>query len=641
MQSGEDLFGQPHGLTVDGYALVPAGGSNPDDHQLRRRRDRPGRETPTSRASTSRARAANGIAATGVGDATVGGTTAVSISGAGGDGIDISGGSGTLDFAKASVSASTGHSVLVSGRTGGTTTIGGTINDTGTGVSLSSNTGATTNFTGTITASTGANPAFSATGGGTVTATGSGSTLTTTTATALVVQSTTIGASGLSFQSISAGTSSSGPARGVSLISTGSAGGLTVTGSGSTAGSGGTIQHTTSSGSETFGAGDGGIYLSATADVSLTDMDIDANHASGIYGTGITNLSLAGDSLTGNGTNNANDDDGVRIDGLTGTGAIATTTISGSAESDARIVSGASGSLTMSVTGSTFSTAAKGYGLLVSPNGAAVSTTATGDTFSGNFSDGLADLTTATGTGTITFVAENDTATNNTGAGIDLGTGSGISPPASFTISGDGATGQQGSGINVFNGGNGTWTGHVTGNTVGNESAADSGSLAGWGIIVKQEGSGTLTAEVSDNTVSQIEDFNGIEGDADSGPGTLNLTMTGNDVHTDSTSSDDGLFVNSGALSGDTSTVCLSASANTSNSPGQEAKDNIGANATGFAVQQEFSTTFKIAGLTETSDTGVQNYLAAHDTLSGAGGPSFAGGTFSTAASCPTSPAGP
>jgi VCBS repeat-containing protein len=640
LKSGEDLLGQPHGLTVDGYALVAASGSTPTITNSGGNAINLGEGSDVEAVNVTNP-SGDGISATGVNDATVGGTTPASISGAGGDGIDISGGSGTLDLAHTSVSGSGGHSVFVTGRTGGTTTIGGTISDTGTGISLSSDSGSTTNFTGTITATTGANTAFSATGGGAVSATGTGSTLATTTATALGVQNTTIGSSGLTFQSISAGTPSSGPARGISLSSTGSLGGLTVTGSAGTAGSGGTIEHTTSSGSETFGAGDGGIYLSATADVSLVDMDITANHASGVYGTGVTNLTLTGDSVTGNGTNNANNDDGVRIDGLTGAGTIATTTISGSAESDARIVSGASGSLTMSITGSTFSTAAKGYGLLVSPNGATVSTTATGDTFSSNFADGLADLTTATGTGTITFVAKNDTETNNTGAGIDLGTGGGISPAASFTMSGDTATGQQGSGINVFNGGNGTWTGHVTSDTVGNESTANSGSLAGWGIIVKQEGSGTLTAEVSGNTVSQIESFNGIEGDADNGPGTLNLTVTGNDVHTDSTSSDDGIFVNSGALSGDTSTVCLDASGNTSNSPGEAAKDNIGAEATGFAVQQEFSTTFKIAGLTETSDTAVESYLAAHDTLSGRGGPSFAGGTFTAASSCPTAPAGP
>ena len=424
-------------------------------------------------------------------------------------------------------------------------------------------------------------------------------------------------------------------------MNTGSAGGLTITGTGTTAGSGGTIQHTTSTGSETFGAGDGGIYLSGTADVSLSDMNVTSNHASGIYGTGVTNFGLTGDSITGNGTNNADDDDGVRIDGLTGTGTIGTTTVSGSAESDVRIVSGSTGSLTMNVTGSTFSTAAKGFGLVVQPNGASVTTTATGNTFNQNFSDGLAVLTTTTGTGTITFTASNNTVTNNTGAGIDLGTGSGISPAGTFTITKNTVTGQQGSGINVLNGGGGTWTGHVTQNTVGNPSTGDSGSLAGWGVIVKQEGSGTLTADVSSNTIRQIENLNGVEGSADTGSGTLNLTMTGNNIDTEQLTSEDGIFVNAGALSGDTSTVCVNATGNTSKSEGTAAAPPNGNgifDATGFAVQQGFSTTFKIAGLTDTSDTGVQNYLSANNTLSGPGGPSFAGGTFSTATSCPTAP---
>lgn len=76
MKSGEDLFGQPFGLTVDGFALVAAGGT-----------------TPT-------------ITASGVNNATVGGTDAVAISGAGGDGVHVSGGNGTLDFAGVSVTGS-------------------------------------------------------------------------------------------------------------------------------------------------------------------------------------------------------------------------------------------------------------------------------------------------------------------------------------------------------------------------------------------------------------------------------------------------------------------------------------------------------------------------------------------------------
>ena len=66
-------------------------------------------------------------------------------------------------------------------KTSGTVTLNGAINDTGTGILLTSNTGATIHFTGGITASTGANKAFSATGGGTVNVTGVNNTLATTT----------------------------------------------------------------------------------------------------------------------------------------------------------------------------------------------------------------------------------------------------------------------------------------------------------------------------------------------------------------------------------------------------------------------------------------------------------------------------
>ncbi len=259
MKSGEDLWGQPFGLTVDGYSLVTAGGSTPtitnsggDGIDLAENAD----VEAVNVANPS----GNGVAASGVGDATVGGTDAVAISGAGGDGIHISGGSGNLDFAKASVTGSTGHSVSIASRTGGTGTFGGSITDHGTGINLSGNAGATINFSGTLSVSTGSNAGFSATGGGTVTATGTGSTISTSTGTALSVQNTTIGAGGLNFQSIS----SNGANPGISLSSTGTSAGLTVTGTGSAA-SGGTIGSS---------AGNG-ITLSSTTAPSFTDMVIE------------------------------------------------------------------------------------------------------------------------------------------------------------------------------------------------------------------------------------------------------------------------------------------------------------------------------------------------------------------------------
>ena len=111
--------------------------------------------------------------------------------------------------------------------------------------------------------STGANPAFTATGGGTVTATQNNTsivnTLTTTTGTALNVANTTIGAAGLTFRSISA----NGAANGIVLNTTGASGGLTVTGNGvactpaDTTCSGGTLQNMT--GGDDSGTTPGGI----------------------------------------------------------------------------------------------------------------------------------------------------------------------------------------------------------------------------------------------------------------------------------------------------------------------------------------------------------------------------------------------
>src|SRR5205085_3274528 len=130
----------------------------------------------------------------------------------------------------------------------------GTVGDTGTGIQLRNDGGATVMFTNTITASTGANAAFSAAGGGTITAGATGSALASTSGTALDVRGDTIGFAGLKFQSISA----NGAPNGILLSATGSSGGLTVTGTG-TASSGGTILSATGH----------AISLSDTKNVSL------------------------------------------------------------------------------------------------------------------------------------------------------------------------------------------------------------------------------------------------------------------------------------------------------------------------------------------------------------------------------------
>jgi hypothetical protein len=336
MHAGEDLWGQPHGLTADGYALVPAGGAPPaitnsdgDGIDLADGADVEGVSVTGP--------SGNGITASNVSDATVGATAPVAISGGGGIGIFVDGGDGNLNFGDTSVTGGVGDAVSVTGRTGGSVTFGGPI--TGPGVSLTGNAGAVIAFTGTLTLTSfeagGAEPEAE---GGTVTATGAGSTING----QLAVQNVTIGAAGLRFQSISA--SAENLFSDIDLDNTGSAGGLTVTGAGAP-GSGGTIN----------GRDVGNIELEHTYAPSFTDMVIE-NDGGGLEGDYVTGFTLADSTLTDThvqfGAIEADDT------GLTGTASITNSTINGDSPADGFFgITDDSGTLNLTVTGTTFSDA--------------------------------------------------------------------------------------------------------------------------------------------------------------------------------------------------------------------------------------------------------------------------------------------
>ena len=153
-------------------------------------------------------------------------------------------GSVTLGGALSCTSACTGIDVL--NRGAGTIAFTGSSKVLNTGanpaVTLTTNSGATVNFTGGgLAISTTSGTGFNATGGGTVTVQGSGNTLTSTTGTAVNVNATTIGAAGMSFQSINSTTASANTA--IVLTNTG-AGAFSVTGTGA-AGTGGTLSNKT------------------------------------------------------------------------------------------------------------------------------------------------------------------------------------------------------------------------------------------------------------------------------------------------------------------------------------------------------------------------------------------------------------
>jgi hypothetical protein len=241
-------------------------------------------------------------ASTGVSLVTVPGTftagTGSAITNATGTDFVINGSNATVTYA-GTITDDVGQLVQVTNTTGGAKTFSGAITDgndgDGSGISLTNNTGATINFQGGLLLSTGANPAFTATGGGTVNvcdenpcnpaATGAlVNTLTTTTATALNVASTAIGANNLEFRAISA----NGGANGIVLNGTGTDGGLQVKGTGGTCTSaasctGGSIQNTSAD----------GVSLTSTRNVSLTRMFIFSSGGSNVDAVSVTNLTLA------------------------------------------------------------------------------------------------------------------------------------------------------------------------------------------------------------------------------------------------------------------------------------------------------------------------------------------------------------
>jgi Bacterial Ig domain len=309
LAANQTLVGQSVGLTVGSDTVVPAaGGANPvisspsgADLTLA--------DNDTVTGLTFTNSGGVGISATGVSGFTVGPTVTVTSTGGvgisatganaftvgssvtivniGGDGLDVSGGSGTASVAaQINVSASegvSGNSVAIEGRTGGTLTLSGPITDDGSGVLVTNDSAATINFSGPIVASTATHPAFTATGGGTVSTTSSTSTLATTTATALDVEGgTLIGSGGLVFQSISSGTGSpSDPVDGVRISDAGTSGGLSVIGLANVAGSGGTIRHSSGAGA--------GVSVTDSGPISLSWMDIagsgDAVNLSSSIGT--------------------------------------------------------------------------------------------------------------------------------------------------------------------------------------------------------------------------------------------------------------------------------------------------------------------------------------------------------------------
>lgn len=374
--------------------------------------------------STTSGGGANNVALTNVtGTVNLGGGA---LSGATGTAFLVSGGSANIDYNGTIAHTANATAIDVqnhTGTAGGASTISfdGTVSSTvsSDGINLIGNggtNGTNINFTNTLTINTSSSGAtgFNATGGGTVTVQATGNTITSGTGTALNVVNTNIGASGLTFQSISA----SGAINGIVLNNTGS-GGLTVTGVGTTAGSGGTIQNTTGRGASFISAsnitlknmnftnagtddldadnsglstGDNlttnaAIHLQNVSTATLDRIAISGGAEQGINGNTVSNFTLSNSSISNAG--NGADEDGIHFYNMSGTSAVTNTTITGSGDDNFQLQT-QSGTLALTISGGSSTGAVLGSGYLFGIRGTSNATiNFSGANSSNNFSGGI------------------------------------------------------------------------------------------------------------------------------------------------------------------------------------------------------------------------------------------------------------
>jgi VCBS repeat-containing protein len=449
-------------------------------------------------------------------------------------------------------------------------------------------------LSGTITLATSGLTAFSASNNTNslgIEVTGAANTINATNATALSVTSTIIGAGGLHFQRLSA----SGATNGIVLSSTGALGGLTVTGTGS-AGSGGVVQNM---------SGDG-ISLTNTRSVSLANMNVTNNLGSGIAGDDVTDLTLTGSNVTNNGDTATGDEAGLRFDELLGTATITNCTISGSSEDNVRLTP-ASGALDLKITGTTIgpnSAATGGNGVTILDSGtASVTVSVTGSTFTQNRA--AAFLGSFAGSGAHDVTVSNDVFRDN-GKAVSLGSNTSTSLTFSVVDNAE-IVRSESNALELLGSSDSTSAMQLSGtfgnNVVGN-GTPDSGSRDWNGIAIDLRGDERSILAVTGNSIRNV-DFQGIfVSDADFGglagtPSADDLTVRDNVVQ----QIDDNSGFPCGAPYGTlvdfrhTTVGCLDMASNTS------AESPNACGAAHFRLRQRDTSTFKLERLTDGDGT--------------------------------------
>jgi hypothetical protein len=577
----------------------------------------------------------------------------------------INAGTGNVNIA-ATISSNAGRSVDIQNRTSGIVTFSGPITDTGQGIFMNANTGSTINFTGGLNLSTTTNPAFTATGGGTVSATQNNTTvvntITTTTGTGLNVASTTIGAGGLTFRSISA----NGAANGIVLIGAGS-GGLTVVGDGSdtTLGgnfSGGTLANMAGADGATAGSA---IYLDNVGNIVLRRMRINGtNQNFGIRGLNVNGFTLEYTTVSGtNGNSAALDEGSVNFDNLLGSAAITSSLIEGGFEDNLNVVN-TSGTLNrLTISGSTFgfnNTVNGNNNILIESQnpGTTLNFTIQSSTIKGARADWINASNNSTSAMNAVIGGSSAGLGNtfdNLGVNAHAGAAAGGNRVVlgsigtlTFDVNNNTLKGSKGEAIRVRSTAAGTTTGIATGyvrnNVVGVPGTANSGSSEGSGIFAFGDGGSDMTIVITGNTVSQYNNHGIVMtfGDELNDGSLFNATVTGNTVSTPGNINTDfnAIHLNNGTVGAtDNFTSCVDiGGAGVGNSVAGGGSGTISPNNADIRLRQRQSTTVRLPGYggANTNDAAVVAYLTGRNTLSTAAASNTVptGGGFIGGAAC-------
>ncbi|HEV2773680.1 MAG TPA: hypothetical protein VGV57_12810, partial [Thermoleophilaceae bacterium] len=333
-------------------------------------------------------------------------------------------------------------------------------------------------------------------------------------------------------------------------------------------------------------------------------------------GTSDTASGFALDNSLVSGNGNAAGERGLDADNLRGQSSISSSTITGSAEENARIDND-SGRLDLKVTSSTFSSSSTtlgGDGLQLYGDGTALMRSSiTGSTFTANRDDGL-QVTTAGGTTPsptmhTTFNGNTVVASGNTGSTNNAGVV--ISPAAAsttfFQMNGGSIKGSEASALILNPLGTAQFDATIENITIGAAGEAQSGSEAGIGLWAKPVQNSDAEIAIRNSTIQQYAQNGMYLRHNDGTTGVADYTVTGNTIITPNPGLR-GIYLESGATATDTQHICADIGgagglANSLSTAGGQGLEDI-------YVTKYQNSTFRFPGLTNNTDAGIASYLA-------------------------------